>query len=236
MIWTTTGNLTNVKDNAKFDFGVAMLPAGKQRGSRRERQLTSSRRLARAARGPRSVRRGSRRRSAARWEHRPGYVAVRVDAWNAGDEAIRGGLRFCGVARDQLPFARRAFTHATARDAGLNDGLQAASRARDAGAGDEDAQREADGLGRTEVTTGRVRRGGCGGAMTRTTQWLYGWLLVLPAAALLALHHYPVVATLWGSFVRRPRVASRGMSQDRQLPAARRRSDLLAGARQQPVV
>jgi sn-glycerol 3-phosphate transport system substrate-binding protein len=33
MVWTTTGNLTNVKNNAKFDFGVAMLPAGKQRGS-----------------------------------------------------------------------------------------------------------------------------------------------------------------------------------------------------------
>ena len=33
MMWTTTGNLTNVKTNAKFDFGVAMLPAGKQRGS-----------------------------------------------------------------------------------------------------------------------------------------------------------------------------------------------------------
>ena len=33
MMWTTTGNLTNVKNNAKFDFGVAMLPAGKQRGS-----------------------------------------------------------------------------------------------------------------------------------------------------------------------------------------------------------
>jgi sn-glycerol 3-phosphate transport system substrate-binding protein len=33
MMWTTTGNLTNVRTNAKFDFGVAMLPAGKQRGS-----------------------------------------------------------------------------------------------------------------------------------------------------------------------------------------------------------
>ena len=33
MMWTTTGNLTNVSNNAKFDFGVAMLPAGKQRGS-----------------------------------------------------------------------------------------------------------------------------------------------------------------------------------------------------------
>src|SRR6186713_2648172 len=33
MIWTTTGNLTNVKNNAKFDFGVAMLPEKKRRGS-----------------------------------------------------------------------------------------------------------------------------------------------------------------------------------------------------------
>ena len=33
MMWTTTGNLTNVKNNAKFEFGVAMLPAQKRRGS-----------------------------------------------------------------------------------------------------------------------------------------------------------------------------------------------------------
>ncbi len=33
MMWSTTGNLTNVRTNAKFDFGVAMLPAGKRRGS-----------------------------------------------------------------------------------------------------------------------------------------------------------------------------------------------------------
>ena len=33
MIWTTTGNLTNIRSNAKFDFGVAMLPQGKKRGS-----------------------------------------------------------------------------------------------------------------------------------------------------------------------------------------------------------
>jgi len=44
--------------------------------------------------------------------------------------------------------------------------------------------------------------------MTRTTQWLYGWLLVLPAAALLALFtHYPIVATLWGSFHSTPKGA-----------------------------
>ncbi len=42
--------------------------------------------------------------------------------------------------------------------------------------------------------------------MTRTTQWLYGWLLLLPAAALLALFtHYPAVATLWHSLLSTPK-------------------------------
>jgi len=33
MIWSTTGNLSNIRTNAKFPFGVAMLPAGRQRGT-----------------------------------------------------------------------------------------------------------------------------------------------------------------------------------------------------------
>lgn len=33
MMWHSTGNLTAVKKNANFDFGVAMLPAGKRRGT-----------------------------------------------------------------------------------------------------------------------------------------------------------------------------------------------------------
>jgi sn-glycerol 3-phosphate transport system substrate-binding protein len=33
IMWHSTGNLTAVKDNAKFDFGVAMLPASKRRGT-----------------------------------------------------------------------------------------------------------------------------------------------------------------------------------------------------------
>ena len=42
--------------------------------------------------------------------------------------------------------------------------------------------------------------------MTRATQWLYGWLLLLPAAALLALFtHYPAAATLWHSFHSTPK-------------------------------
>ena len=44
--------------------------------------------------------------------------------------------------------------------------------------------------------------------MTRTTQWVYGWLLLLPALFLLALFtHYPAVANLWHSFFSTPRAA-----------------------------
>jgi sn-glycerol 3-phosphate transport system permease protein len=46
--------------------------------------------------------------------------------------------------------------------------------------------------------------------MTRTAQWIYGWLLLLPAMTLLALFtHYPAVATAWHSFFATPR-GSRG--------------------------
>jgi len=44
--------------------------------------------------------------------------------------------------------------------------------------------------------------------MTRATRWLYGWLLLLPAAALLALFtHYPAAATAWRSFFSTPKGA-----------------------------
>src|SRR5438093_2062948 len=54
-------------------------------------------------------------------------------------------------------------------------------------------------------------RSGCCGrtndvAMTRTKEWLYGWLLLLPAMALLALFtHYPALANLLHSFYSTPR-------------------------------
>ena len=44
--------------------------------------------------------------------------------------------------------------------------------------------------------------------MTRTTQWVHAWLLLLPAAALLGLFtHYPAVANLWHSFFSTPKGA-----------------------------
>src|SRR5206468_2177278 len=33
MAWMTSGNLADMRDKAKFDFGVAMLPGGAKRGS-----------------------------------------------------------------------------------------------------------------------------------------------------------------------------------------------------------
>jgi sn-glycerol 3-phosphate transport system permease protein len=42
--------------------------------------------------------------------------------------------------------------------------------------------------------------------MTRTREWLYGWLLLLPAMALLALFtHYPAIANLFHSFYSTPK-------------------------------
>jgi sn-glycerol 3-phosphate transport system permease protein len=42
--------------------------------------------------------------------------------------------------------------------------------------------------------------------MTRSREWLYAWLLVLPAAVLLVLFtHYPAVANLWHSFYSTPK-------------------------------
>jgi len=44
--------------------------------------------------------------------------------------------------------------------------------------------------------------------MTRSKEWLYAWLLLLPAMTLLALFtHYPAVANLWHSFYSTPKGA-----------------------------
>jgi sn-glycerol 3-phosphate transport system substrate-binding protein len=84
MMWTTTGNLTNVRTNAKFDFGVAMLPAGKQRGSPTGggnfylfKKSTPAQRDA----AFKFVKWITTPQRAAQWGIDTGYVAVRADAW-----------------------------------------------------------------------------------------------------------------------------------------------------------
>ena len=132
MMWTTTGNLTNVRNNAKFDFGVAMLPAGKKRGSPTgggnfyiSKKATTAQQEA-AFKFAKWMTQPER---AAKWSIDTGYVAVSEAAYETA-ALKKYGAEFAPalVARDQLPFALAEFsTHDNQRvTKALNDGLQAA--------------------------------------------------------------------------------------------------------------
>jgi sn-glycerol 3-phosphate transport system substrate-binding protein len=151
MIWTTTGNLTNVKTNAKFDFGVAMLPASKRRGSPtgggnfyvfkkapHDQQLAAVK-FAKWMTAP---------ERAAQWGIDTGYVAVRPDAWQTAkmQEYVKG-FPVAAVARDQLQYSvAELSTHDNQRvTKALNDGLQAAlTGSKTPEQAMKDAQREAE--------------------------------------------------------------------------------------------
>jgi sn-glycerol 3-phosphate transport system substrate-binding protein len=153
MMWTTTGNLTNVRSNAKFDFGVAMLPASKRRGSptgggnfymfkqAKPEQQAAAFRFVKWITAP------SR---AAQWGIDTGYVAVRPDAWEtAAMKKYVVDFPPAAVARDQLQYAVAEFsTHDNQRvTKAFNDGLQAAlTGTKPAAQAMSDAQREADRL------------------------------------------------------------------------------------------
>jgi sn-glycerol 3-phosphate transport system substrate-binding protein len=132
MMWTTTGNLTNVKNNAKFDFGVAMLPASKQRGSPTGggnfyifKKSTPAQRDA----AFKFIKWVTTPQRAAQWGIDTGYVAVRADAWDTPVmKQYVAGFAPAAVARDQLPYAKAELsTHDNQRvTKALNDGLQAA--------------------------------------------------------------------------------------------------------------
>src|SRR5436190_14942246 len=153
MVWTTTGNLTNVKSNAKFDFGVAMLPAGKQRGSPTGggnfylfKKSTPAQRDA----AFKFVKWITTPQRAAQWGIDTGYVAVRPDAWETpAMKQYVAGFPPAAVARDQLPFAKAELsTHDNQRvTQALNDGLQAAlTGTKTPEQALKDAQREAERL------------------------------------------------------------------------------------------
>ena len=132
MMWTTTGNLTNVKANAKFDFGVAMLPAAKRRGSPTGggnfyvfKKATKEQQAA-AVKFAKFMTTPAR---AAQWGIDTGYVAVRPDAWDTPVmKKYVEGFPAAAVARDQLQYSvAELSTHENQRvTKALNDGLQAA--------------------------------------------------------------------------------------------------------------
>jgi sn-glycerol 3-phosphate transport system substrate-binding protein len=153
MMWTTTGNLTNVKNNAKFDFGVAMLPAGKQRGSPTGggnfylfKKSTPAQRDA-AFKFIKWITQPAR---AAQWGIDTGYVAISQAAFDTpAMKQYAAGFPPALVARDQLPYAKAELsTHDNQRvTKALNDGLQAAlTGTKTAEQAMKDAQREADRL------------------------------------------------------------------------------------------
>ncbi|CAH2600588.1 Glycerol-3-phosphate ABC transporter, periplasmic glycerol-3-phosphate-binding protein (TC 3.A.1.1.3) [Rhodovastum atsumiense] len=132
MIWHTTGNLTNIRGNARFPFGVAMLPAHKRRGSPTgggNFHLFKGASPAQTAASLRFVKWMTSPTRAAQWGIDTGYVATRPDAWTTPEmRAYVADFPAAAVARDQLEYAvPELSTHDNQRVTQvLNDELQAA--------------------------------------------------------------------------------------------------------------
>jgi len=153
MIWTTTGNLTNIKNNAKFDFGVAMLPANKRRGSPTgggNFYLFKQAKPEQQAAAFKFIKWITSPARAAQWGIDTGYVAVRPDAWETPVmKKYVADFPPAAVARDQLQYAvAELSTHDNQRvTKALNDGLQAGlTGTKSAEQAMKDSQREAERL------------------------------------------------------------------------------------------
>ncbi len=109
MIWTTTGNLTNVRTNAPFDFGVGFLPGLVQNGAptgggnfylikgSSDEELQAAADFVKWVTAP---------EQAAKWTIATGYVAPRPDVWETETMvAYTTDFPQALVARDQLDYA-----------------------------------------------------------------------------------------------------------------------------------
>ncbi|MBV8534241.1 MAG: extracellular solute-binding protein, partial [Alphaproteobacteria bacterium] len=132
IMWTTTGNLTNVRNNAKFPFGVAMLPAKGRPGTPTgggNFYVFKKASPAEQAASLTFIKWMTSPERAAQWGIGTGYVAVSPAAWETPVmQAYLKDFPPAGVARDQLKFAvAELSTHDNQRvTKALNDGLQAA--------------------------------------------------------------------------------------------------------------
>jgi len=132
IMWHSTGNLTAVKKNASFDFGVAMLPAKKERGTptgggnfyifknsspeERAAALTFIKWMTHPTR-------------TAQWSIGTGYLGTRADAYESAE--LQEYVKIfppAAVARDQLKYATAELSvHENGRVYKiLNDAIQSA--------------------------------------------------------------------------------------------------------------
>jgi sn-glycerol 3-phosphate transport system substrate-binding protein len=131
MMWTTTGNLTNVRNNARFAFGVAAMPSKARGGSPTgggNIYIFKTKDKAKQAAALEFARFLTTAERAADWGIATGYVATRPDAWQT--EAMKkyaADFPPAVVARDQLKEAvAELSTHDNQRvTKALNDALQA---------------------------------------------------------------------------------------------------------------
>ena len=150
IMWTSTGNLTNVRKNAPFAFGVAMLPAHHGRGSANGggnfylfKKMTDEKRAA----ALKFVKWMTTPERAADWGIATGYIAVRPDAWETpAMKKYVADFPAAALARDQLKYSvAELSTHDNQRvTKALNDGIQAAlTGAKTSEQAMKDAQQEA---------------------------------------------------------------------------------------------
>ena len=110
MMVTTTGNLTTVRENAKFPFGVAMLPEKTQRGSPTgggNLYLFKGTSPAQQQAAVTFMRWLSAPEQAARWSIATGYVATSPAAWETAtmkEYAVK--VPQATVAREQLKYSQ----------------------------------------------------------------------------------------------------------------------------------
>ena len=132
IMWHSTGNLTVVKKNAKFDFGVAMLPASVRRGTPTGggnfyifKDTTAEEKKA----ALKLIRFMTSPESSAEWSMKTGYIGISPAAYEtAALKKYVAGFPPAAVARDQLEFATAELsTYQTGRVRKLlDDAIQAA--------------------------------------------------------------------------------------------------------------
>jgi len=112
-IWTSTGNLAYVNDNAEFDWGVAFLPGGKGPGAPVGGgnfyifKDTSAEEQAAALDFIKFM---TAPENAAKWAIATGYIAPRADTWETPImKEYAAKLPQALVALDQIQYAKREF-------------------------------------------------------------------------------------------------------------------------------